>query len=119
MLLPSLMPSEDASDSEFPGALQWAFANVRSRAFVVTDKSEMGGGESGGGGKGEEGTEGTLEGGVAGVFVPSAEAVAAAKEAAKQSGGFAMLVPGNTRNCFLHFLQRTKRFMPTSSIYVH
>jgi hypothetical protein len=59
-----------------------------------------------------------LEGGVAGVFVPSAEAVAAAKEAAKQSGGFAMLVPGNTLvSC--KFLQRTKRFMPTSSIYVH
>ena len=128
MLLPDMMPAEDAPASSFPSPLQWAFACVRSRAFVVTDKSSSsaGGAEGAGGARsGEVASEEELGGGVAEQggraekggkedaavedtskepqrfeepqrFTPSAAAVAEAKEAARKSGGFAMLIPAKT-----------------------
>lgn len=110
MLLPEMMPSEDAQEAEHPSALQWAFACVRSRAFEVSSKSSANSdplGKEGGvvavGARGsrEEAKEAIDEdkdkadGESAPRFQPSAAAVAEAKAAAKKSGGFAMLIPGS------------------------
>ena len=119
MLLPALMPPADAPDAAFPSLLQWAFACVRSRAFVVTDKAAGGkvdmlasanmsaagkAGEAAGAEQGGEqgvvqdaedgGSEATRQ-----AFKPSEAAVAEAKAAARKSGGgFAMLIPENARD---------------------
>lgn len=107
MLLPDMMPPQDAPETAFPSVLQWAFACVRSRAFVVESKSpedrkEAETSRDGAGGATEKTTEAaggdtTADNGRESTrrFQPSAAAVAEAKAAAKKSGGFAMLIPGS------------------------
>jgi hypothetical protein len=135
MLLPDMLPGPDAPDAAFPSALQWAFACVRSRAFVVSDKGDeasawggstpaggasprgdeagMGGAREGGDqvgqepptqelgngdARGDEAPTKEARGGNTPTFQPSAAAVRQAKAAAKQSGGFAMLIPGKAKS---------------------
>ena len=109
-LLPEMMPEEDAPDDAFPSLLQWAFACVRSRAFVVTDKGAGDGAHQEGRNYTGSAAAGPAAPGAAAAqdaqdevgkvddasrFTPSAAAVEAAKKAARESGGFSMLLPQN------------------------